>query len=243
MTRVVDKVFRGSWSSTGAVAAQILYSDAQSNALINFDDEFSVAVFTQNRLQPEAYYATFPSFGPRKINAGTAGFNMQMNGNGAAAKGAPYFRVDADTVEYVYTPTTSPGVQDGNRIGWRLDVATVNRGTVKYYINGRPSGTRTYPHGTGVAIPGVNLEFTVGGAAGFSSRLFPNCAVQTAAFNRELTAEEIFHWWFADKIPRQGCVILHDASNWLSGNPVNLVNPAFSSTSTAALSKGAEVPS
>lgn len=242
MSRVVDRVVLGSWTGTAGSNGSFAMTPQVTDTLMDFTDEFSCGVLTQQKPQPEAYWDAFPGNGCTKLNPGVSGFNTQFSGGGGNAKGVFLFRVDIDSVINTLNNSTQGGVQTGMMSGWQFIVATANRGRLRVYYNGQRIAERIITHGSGMAAPGASLAFQGIGGAGASSRVHRNHSCEYAVFNKELTPEEIYNWWFGSLLPQRGLVLHMNADNWLSGPPVNLIDPTKSPTSASAIAAGAEIP-
>lgn len=215
MTRIVDRVQRGS-----NTASSSLSSAAIANSTIMpfaWGDEVSVAILFNKKIQNDAYWGSFPSIGLSKLNTGVSGFNMQFSGNSGISKGAPYLRVDADSVAYANTPSTQSGVMRGCHVGWMLYLCTINRGVSRIYVNGRPESERIYPHGTGFDTTVVPATHNSGHAAGYGGSIHPRAVGDIAIWDAALTPQEIHDYWFANKFPNRGARIFYNFDNKLAG--------------------------
>jgi len=246
MSRVVDRVCRGSFTGAASATPSITMAHAQTQNLFNFTFEGTVAAFVQLKPQPEAHWNAYPSLGVSKLGVGSTGVHLQLSGETTFSKGALYFRIDDNGVQYTLNPTTGGNVQIGCPFGWSLAVGTFNRGTSRLYINGKKIGERTYTYVTGQDTPSADLVVQGAGGVGASSRVQRNCVHAHYLFDREISANEVFDWWTANIIPK-GLVVHSSGDNFVSSALTFLQNLAssligFTVTSGTNLLQGVEVP-
>lgn len=243
MSRIVDKVFRGSWTGSAGNIGNMSCSEIFVDPVIDFYSEFSVAAYIQIKPQPDTHWAAYPGAGVGKLSIGTGGFNQQLSGGAGISRGVAHFRVDDGASELTLNPTAQGGVKAGTMLGWQFHVGTVKSGVSRCYVNGKKQGQRNYSFAAGHRAPGSDLTFAGYGGVGGGSRLHRNNAVNYAVYNRELTPEEVYDWYFGNIKPTRGLVFDISADNWVSGPVINRVNPSTGMNSPVSTLSNTEVPS